>query len=130
MTNVAQAPDDRKPVPPRRPSPWIDLIAFLGVLCLGCVLIALGHIPAGSLATTCAALGGLYAIWRRSRSLTVAGGHAPRTVLKIFVRTVRGFSLPRAQKTHIAAARRVISSHGKDSSNPVSGQPGNVIPRC
>lgn len=68
MTKFPQLPDDGNPASPsRRPSPWIDLIAFLGVLCLGGVLIALGHIPAGSLATICAALGGLYAIWRRSR---------------------------------------------------------------
>jgi hypothetical protein len=90
MPNVPQPPDDRNPAfPPRRPSPWTDLIAFLGVLCLGGVLIALGHIPAGSLATICAALGGLYAIWRRSRALAVIAGHAPRTVLDFF-RTVRG----------------------------------------
>jgi hypothetical protein len=72
MAKVAQPRDDRNR-PPRRPSPWIDLIAFLGVLCLGGVLIALGHIPAGSLATICAALGGLYAIWRRSRALVIVG---------------------------------------------------------
>jgi hypothetical protein len=44
------------------------LIAFLGVLALGGVLIAIGHATAGSLATICAALGGLYAAWKHFRS--------------------------------------------------------------
>jgi len=44
---------------------WIDLIAFLAVLALGGALIALGHVTAGSLATICAALGGLYGVWKR-----------------------------------------------------------------
>jgi hypothetical protein len=48
----------------RNPSPWVDLIAFLGVLALGVILIAFGHTTAGSLATICAALGGLFALFR------------------------------------------------------------------
>jgi hypothetical protein len=44
-----------------------DLIAFLGVLALGGVLIALGRTTAGSLATSCAALGALYAVWQKFR---------------------------------------------------------------
>jgi ABC-type multidrug transport system fused ATPase/permease subunit len=55
-------------VPQRNSSRWIDLIAFLAVLALGGVLIALGHITAGSLATICAALGGLYGVWMRLHS--------------------------------------------------------------
>ena len=50
---------------PRDPRPWINLIAFLGVLAFGGVLIALGRTTAGSLTTICAALGGLYAVWMR-----------------------------------------------------------------
>lgn len=46
---------------------WADLIAFLAVLGLGGILIALGHVTAGSLATACVALGGLYAVWQRLR---------------------------------------------------------------
>jgi hypothetical protein len=49
-------------------APWVDLIAFLGVLTLGGVLIALGRTTAGSLATICAALGALYAVWKHFRS--------------------------------------------------------------
>jgi len=45
-----------------------DLIAFLGVLTLGGVLIAIGRTTAGSLATICAALGALYAVWQKFRS--------------------------------------------------------------
>jgi hypothetical protein len=48
-----------------RSSQWIDLIAFLGVLALAGVLLVLGHVTAGSLATACAALGGLYTVWRQ-----------------------------------------------------------------
>ena len=52
----------------RYSSRWIDLIAFLAVLALGGVLIAIGRVTAGSLATICAALGGLYGVWKRFRS--------------------------------------------------------------
>jgi hypothetical protein len=65
MHDVSQPP--RSSDPSRRPSssPLIDLIAFLGVLALGVVLMALGHATAGSIATTCAALGALYGVWKR-----------------------------------------------------------------
>jgi len=53
---------------PGNSNPWVNLIAFLGVLALGGVLIVLGHITAGSLAATCAALGGLYAAWKHFKS--------------------------------------------------------------
>lgn len=46
------------------PGQWIDLIAFLGVLALGGYLIAFGHTTAGSLASICAALAGLYAAYK------------------------------------------------------------------
>lgn len=74
MTNdVAQRPHSGAQTPPtRNPRPWIDLIAFLAVLALVGVLIALGRITAGSLVTVCAALGGLYEVWRRMRSLKKA----------------------------------------------------------
>ena len=68
MPKVPQLPHSGNPA--RRPGgsgPWIDLIAFLAVLTLGGVLMALGRTTAGSLATICAALGGLYAIWKRPR---------------------------------------------------------------
>ena len=45
-------------------SQWIDLIAFVAVLVLAAVLLIFGHVTAASLATICAALGGLYAGWR------------------------------------------------------------------
>jgi LPXTG-motif cell wall-anchored protein len=48
-------------------SQWIDLIAFLAVLALGGILMAFGHATVGSLATLCAALGGLYTVWTRRR---------------------------------------------------------------
>ena len=49
------------------PTPWIDLIAFLAILALGGVLMALGRATAGSLATVCAALAGLYAAYKWPR---------------------------------------------------------------
>jgi hypothetical protein len=44
---------------------WIDLFAFLGVLALGGALLIFGHVTVGSLVTICAALGGLYTLFRR-----------------------------------------------------------------
>lgn len=68
MSKFPRLPRSGKPAPqPRTSSPWIDLIAFLGVLSLGGILIAIGHTTAGSLATICAALGGLYATWKHLR---------------------------------------------------------------
>jgi hypothetical protein len=68
MSKVPQLPHSGNPTPhPSNSNPWIDLIAFLGVLALGGVLIAFGRTTAGSLATICAALGGLYAVWKRLR---------------------------------------------------------------
>ena len=48
-------------------SRWIDLIAFLAVLALGGALIALSGVSIGTVATTCAALGWLYGVWKRTR---------------------------------------------------------------
>lgn len=68
VPNVPQLRASGNPPPSLRSSKaWIDLIAFLGVLALGGVLIAFGHVTAGSLATICAALGGLFAVWQRLR---------------------------------------------------------------
>lgn len=68
MSELQQPPPSgNQPPRPSNSSPWADLIAFLGVLALGGVLMALGHITAGSLATSCAALGGLYAVWKHLR---------------------------------------------------------------
>jgi len=68
MSKVPQLPHQGNPAPHSGNSnPWVDLIAFLAVLALGGALIALGHTTAGSLATICAALGGLYAVWKRLR---------------------------------------------------------------
>jgi 4-hydroxybenzoate polyprenyltransferase len=69
MSDTPQPPRSSDPaIPTRNSSRLIDLIAFLAVLALGGVLMALGHITAGSLATVCAALGGLYGVWKRLRS--------------------------------------------------------------
>lgn len=77
MTKVPQLPQSRNPAPRSRNSgAWIDLIAFLGVLCLGAVLIAFGHIAVGSLAAICAALGGLYAAYKRFRLAGRPAGRA------------------------------------------------------
>lgn len=66
MSNVPQHPDSGNPAPGSGPSSsLIDLIAFLAVLALGGLLLAFGHTTAGSLAASCAALGGLYAAWKR-----------------------------------------------------------------
>lgn len=55
---------------PRSGDPGLlfDLIAFLGVLALGGILVALGRVTAGSLAAVCATLAGLYAAWKHSRT--------------------------------------------------------------
>lgn len=69
MSKIPQLPHSGNPAPhPGNSNPWADLIAFLGVLALGGILIAFGHTTAGSVATVCAALGGLYAIWKHVRS--------------------------------------------------------------
>lgn len=49
------------------PAPWADLMAFLGVLALGGILIATAGMTAASLATTCVALAGLYAAFKNFR---------------------------------------------------------------
>ena len=68
MPKVPRVPHSGSPAPRSGGSnTWVDLIAFLAVLTLGGVLMALGHTTAGSLAAICAALGGLYAIWKRPR---------------------------------------------------------------
>lgn len=68
MSNLPQVPGPGNPAPRSYDScRWIDLIAFLAVLALGGVLIAFVGTTAGSLATICAALGGLYGIWKRAR---------------------------------------------------------------
>jgi len=69
MSNFPQLPhSDDSASPSRNSSRWIDLIAFLSILALGGVLISFGSITAGSLATICAALGGLYGVWKRVQS--------------------------------------------------------------
>jgi hypothetical protein len=68
MSNVPQLPRPGNPTPRSRDSStWVDLIAFLAILALGGILIALGRTTAGSLATICVALGGLYGVWKRFR---------------------------------------------------------------
>jgi hypothetical protein len=44
---------------------WIDLIAFLSVLSLAVILMAFGHVTAGSLAIVSTALAGLYTAFKR-----------------------------------------------------------------
>lgn len=53
---------------PSKPTPWADLIAFLGILALAGVLVVVGHVAVASLGTVCVALGGLYGVWRHFRN--------------------------------------------------------------
>jgi hypothetical protein len=46
---------------------WADVIVFLGILTLGGVLLTLGSATASSLGAVCAALGGLWAIYKWPR---------------------------------------------------------------
>jgi hypothetical protein len=65
VSNVPEIPGAGHDPSSRNSGPWADLIAFLGILALGGVLVALGHATAGSVATVCAALGTLFAVWKR-----------------------------------------------------------------
>jgi hypothetical protein len=77
MLKLPQLPNASNPAHrPGNPRSVIDLIAYLAVLALGGVLIGLGHITAGSFALTCTALGGLYAVWTRSRPPGGSSGEA------------------------------------------------------
>jgi hypothetical protein len=49
------------------PNGWPDLIAFMGVLATGTLLVLFGHVATGGLTTACLALGGLFAAWWRFR---------------------------------------------------------------
>jgi hypothetical protein len=49
------------------PTPWTDLIAFLGLLAFGGVLLASGSTTAVSLGAVCAALAGLWAAYKWPR---------------------------------------------------------------
>jgi hypothetical protein len=53
---------------------WVDLLAFLGVLALGGILLAVAGMTAPSLTAACGALGGLYAIFERFRRAGGPGG--------------------------------------------------------
>jgi hypothetical protein len=61
---VAELRDDSEASHTGSPTPWVDLIAFLAILALSGALMALGRATAGSLATVCAALVGLYAAYK------------------------------------------------------------------
>ena len=51
-----------------RPSrDWANVVVFLAILVTGILYITLGHLTAGSLTTTCAALVGVYGAWRHFR---------------------------------------------------------------
>lgn len=66
MDQLPQLPDPGTRQPSARDSRrWIDLIAFLAVLALGGFLMAVVPATAVSIATVCAALGGLYRLWKR-----------------------------------------------------------------
>jgi len=68
MSQLSRLPDTGKRTPsPRDPDRWVDLIAFLAVLTLGGVLMAVIPTTAVSIATVFVALGGLYRLWKRSR---------------------------------------------------------------
>jgi hypothetical protein len=63
MSQVPHLPDPGNYAPRHRDlSRWIDLIAFLAILCLGGALLALGYASAGSLTAICAAL---FAAWKQ-----------------------------------------------------------------
>jgi Flp pilus assembly protein TadB len=69
MNQLPQLPDHGSRQPGTRDSSrWIDLIAFLGVLALGGVLMTVVPATVVSIATACVALGGLYRLWKRSHA--------------------------------------------------------------
>lgn len=47
---------------------WLDMIAFLGVLATGCILIIVGHLTIGSLTAACGALVTLFTAWKHFRA--------------------------------------------------------------
>ena len=49
------------------PRGWPDLVAFLGVLMAGVMLVSVGQVPVDGLVTACAALAGLFGAWRHLR---------------------------------------------------------------
>jgi hypothetical protein len=74
MSQVPQLPDPGSRAPrPSDPSRWIDLIAFLGVLALGGILMTVVPATAVSVATICVALGGLYRLWKLSQPASGGG---------------------------------------------------------
>jgi hypothetical protein len=69
MNQLPQIPDPgNRPARNRNPNRWADLAAFVAILLIGGAFIALAHEAAVLLVTTCAALGGLYEVWRRLRA--------------------------------------------------------------
>jgi len=66
MNQLPQLPDPgSRPTRNRDPNRWADLAAFVTILLIGGAFIAFAHEAAVLLVTTCAALGGLYEVWRR-----------------------------------------------------------------
>jgi hypothetical protein len=57
----------RAKLPGKDPHGWPDLFAFIGVLAAGVVLVSLGRLSIDGLVTACAALGGLFGVWRHVR---------------------------------------------------------------
>jgi hypothetical protein len=53
--------------PPAVPPQWTDLIAFVSVLATGVLLVVIGHLATGGVATVCTAIAALYGAWRRFR---------------------------------------------------------------
>jgi hypothetical protein len=83
MSKIPQLPRPGNPAPRSgESSSWVDLIAFLGVLTLGGVLMGLGRTTAGSLVTICAALGSLYAVWKHVGSSRGSSSNADETLSK------------------------------------------------
>ncbi|MFF7566585.1 hypothetical protein ACFZB4_42345 [Streptomyces pseudovenezuelae] len=46
-------------------SPYIDVVVFLAVLVAGVVLVAVAHVPVGSIATFAVGLSALYTAYQR-----------------------------------------------------------------
>jgi hypothetical protein len=59
------SPPGRRGLDPRL---WVDVIAFLGVLATGSVLLTVGHLTVGSLTVACGALVTLYTAWKHFRT--------------------------------------------------------------
>jgi hypothetical protein len=56
-----------KVAPKRASRDWHDLAAFPGCLIMAILLLVVGHLAVASLVTACAALMGVYGVWKHCR---------------------------------------------------------------